>query len=358
MRDPAPEARERQEPGLVYFVRLALRRWRFLALVSLLSGVLALALGFLLPRWYEARSTVLPPRETQPHLMAQQQLIAALQIQSLFPYAAGVTTYDIYLAILQSDTVARSLVDRFDLRKHYHEERRVRAMAALRGHTVIAPGKHRIVEIRVEDKDPELAARLANAYVAELDSVYRATRSTAGRRQGEFLQARVARVRADLDSAEARLAGAEGSARFPVLSRDLTQAALSAGDLIGRRLALSVRLDMLDAMGVGDAPARRELELELRAVESEAAQLPGLGMAVARRLREVRIQETLYEALSQDLEAARIEEARDTPEVEVLDLAVPPDRQARPRKGLMAVAGAIAGMFAAMAWAVYWDPRT
>jgi uncharacterized protein involved in exopolysaccharide biosynthesis len=57
--------------------------------------------------------------------------------------------------------------------------------------------------------------------------------------------------------------------------------------------------------------------------------------------REVKIQEVLVTLLTQQLEQARIAEARDTPVVQVLDRAVPSARYSRPRA---ARNGAIAGV--------------
>jgi uncharacterized protein involved in exopolysaccharide biosynthesis len=80
-----------------------------------------------------------------------------------------------------------------------------------------------------------------------------------------------------------------------------------------------------------------------------------MGLELARALRDLYIQEKLYEELSRQLETARLEEVRDTPSVEVLDRAVVPDRHTRPRRGLMAVAGAFLGFSLSFAWVVYRD---
>jgi uncharacterized protein involved in exopolysaccharide biosynthesis len=76
-------------------------------------------------------------------------------------------------------------------------------------------------------------------------------------------------------------------------------------------------------------------------------------MELARQLRDHRIEERLHEALAQQLETARLEEARDTPVVEVLDVAVPPDRHARPRKGILAAVATVIGFGLSFARVVY-----
>ena len=70
------------------------------------------------------------------------------------------------------------------------------------------------------------------------------------------------------------------------------------------------------------------------------AQVPELGLELARLMRDVKVQETVYTLLTQQLEQAKIAEARDTPTVQVLDKAVPADRKSKPIIRLnMAIAG-------------------
>jgi uncharacterized protein involved in exopolysaccharide biosynthesis len=71
------------------------------------------------------------------------------------------------------------------------------------------------------------------------------------------------------------------------------------------------------------------------------ARVPELGLELVKLAREVKIQEVLVTLLTQQLEQARIAEARDTPVVQVLDRAVAAERPSRPRAGRNA---AIAGV--------------
>ena len=64
------------------------------------------------------------------------------------------------------------------------------------------------------------------------------------------------------------------------------------------------------------------------------AKVPEVGLELVRLTRDVKIQEVLVTLLTQQLEQARLAEARDTPVVQVLDRAVPAERYARPRAAL------------------------
>jgi uncharacterized protein involved in exopolysaccharide biosynthesis len=268
-----------------------------------------------------------------------------------------VSLSEIYMAILESDTVARRLVERFDLRERYQTKTMVKTIQALRAHAKVAPTLRRVIEVKVEDKDPQRAADMANAFVEELDDVYRETRTSTGRRQREFLESRIGETRVDLDAADSLLTEIQRVEGVTAMSRNLQETAKVAGDLLGKQLALAVQMRMLDEMGIRTSPARRQLALELGAVEEELGKLPFVGLEVAKRLRDLRMLEVLYEQLNQQLEIARIEETRDIPSVDVLDAAVPPDRHKRPRKGLSALAGALAGFVLAVSWMALRETR-
>jgi hypothetical protein len=67
---------------------------------------------------------------------------------------------------------------------------------------------------------------------------------------------------------------------------------------------------------------------------------PELGLELARLTRDVKVQETVFTLLTQQLEEAKIAEARDMPHVQVIDPAYPAERKSRPKiRANMAVAG-------------------
>ncbi|MFH0778030.1 MAG: GNVR domain-containing protein, partial [Candidatus Eisenbacteria bacterium] len=60
--------------------------------------------------------------------------------------------------------------------------------------------------------------------------------------------------------------------------------------------------------------------------------VPRLALEYGRLLREVKIQETLFGLLTEQYEHAKIQEAKDTPTIQVLDVAQPPEKKSRPRR--------------------------
>ena len=60
--------------------------------------------------------------------------------------------------------------------------------------------------------------------------------------------------------------------------------------------------------------------------------MPEVGLELARRTRDLKVQETLVTLLAQQYEQAKIAEAKDLPTVQVLDMAVPAQRHSKPSK--------------------------
>ncbi|MCH8856466.1 MAG: hypothetical protein IIA03_09550, partial [Proteobacteria bacterium] len=71
---------------------------------------------------------------------------------------------------------------------------------------------------------------------------------------------------------------------------------------------------------------------------------PDVMLHMARHLRRIRVGENVFEMLTQEYEKARIEEARDTPTVNVLDVAVVPELRSRPKRKILVLLGGIVGL--------------
>ena len=73
---------------------------------------------------------------------------------------------------------------------------------------------------------------------------------------------------------------------------------------------------------------------DLAAVDRQIEKMPPLALDYARLLRDVKVQEAVYELLVAQYEEARIQETKDTPTVEVLDPARKPQKKVRPVRWL------------------------
>ncbi len=80
--------------------------------------------------------------------------------------------------------------------------------------------------------------------------------------------------------------------------------------------------------------------------------LPILGVTYADLYRQTKIQETVYELLTQQYELAKVEEAKEIPSVKVLDVAIVPTKKSFPPRAVIIVLGTLLGLAVAMTWIV------
>jgi uncharacterized protein involved in exopolysaccharide biosynthesis len=133
------------------------------------------------------------------------------------------------------------------------------------------------------------------------------------------------------------------------------------------RAQISVKEVQIGAMRTFAAEENPELQRaqqELGALKRELARIEGSspsgadggkrdssrdsGLTNLGRLRDVKYYEFLYELLAKQYELAKIDEAKDSTIIQVLDTAVPPDRKSKPKRTLIVLFVAFAALLLAI----------
>lgn len=353
------------------------RKLLFAAFVFGALGSLGLAL--LIPSRYEATTQLMPPDGQSSSGTAMLSALAgrAGGLGGVAGDLLGVKNSGaLFVGILDSRTVQDRLVEQFDLRHRYHAGRMEDARAGLTAHSRITEDrKSGIIAVAVTDHDPRLAAAMAQAYVDELDRLVEQVSTSAARRERIFLEERLRAVKQDLDGAARKFsifASKNTAIDIPAQSKAMVEAAAT---LEGQLIAAEAELHGLEAMYTEQNVRVRALRArvtELRAQlgkmggesgtsaapssETDASlypairQLPLLGVTYADLYRQTKIQETVYELLTQQYELAKVQEAKEVPSVKVLDAAVVPTKKSFPPRVLLTVAGAEFAFLAMCAW--------
>jgi capsular polysaccharide biosynthesis protein len=348
---------------MLFFFR-TLIQWRKFILLSGFAGAALLAiLSFILPSWYTARTTVFPP-ETPTTMMPFAGLMQQFSAPILGPL--GVAPGTIYIEMLQSRTVSEKIIEEFDLMKRYKAARVEEAIDALHSHLGFTLLDNGMLIMTVEDRDPQRAADMANRMVQLLDETTRTIKETRAGRTREFIQRQ-------LEERGLMLARAEDSLKvFQQVHNavDLDEQLKSAMDIVtsltSRAMALEVEMGYMKNWVSPNSEEYQRKEAEYNEVMSQLRKLkanntssdkdmlrsffptlrdvPDVALQYLRLRREVEIQNTVYTMLTNEYEKARIEEARDTPVVQVLDTAVKPNLRSRPKRKILTIVGGLLGL--------------
>ncbi len=344
----APDVKAAEPVFADYCYGVARRARRILAMAAL-AGVAAAVFALLHPSWYAARCTFLPSRGESrgPNV--------TMLLNRVLGGGAGLTDAvqagDLTVVIMRSEYVRQQLVEEFDLVERYEAKTARGAAAQLLDRMRFFVGQEGLVTVWVEDRDPELAAQLANRTVALLDRFNAERRMTDGRRTRLFVERELAKVSANLAAAEDSLQTYVAAAKSVPMAFD-SEAMAAQSLLISRRMELEIQLDMEREVKSDRAESVRLLQSELDKINEALGELPEVSLEYARLLREVSVQENLYELLRANYEEAKVREAEDTQSISVVDQAQPPTVRSRPRRKLMVASAAGAAGFLALLWAL------
>ena len=175
--------------------------------------------------------------------------------------------------------------------------------------------------------------------------------------QRAFIEDRYNQNIHDLEVAEENLKIFQEEHNMVSLEEQTTAAIEVATELISRISIDEVKLQTLKQTFPKEHPEIKilqseitELNVQLEALDNGDnettlipgfSQVPNLGLKLSRLIRNVEIKNTINIYLTQQYEDAKIQEARNTPTIQLLDPAVPPIEKSSPKRTLMVIVMAL-----------------
>ena len=343
--------------------------------------VLAGALSFLVPEEFEAKAQILPPKE-QKQGFGFSELLAALPIPTLRLGEKG-TPADIFIATMKISGTRRMMVEEFDLLQRYDVETMTDGIEVLASKTTVDKTEEGTIQISVLDEDPQMAADMANHYIALLDLTNRKISHKTASERLDFIRElleeedRKLEEKMDLleefqseynaisieDQARAVIGAAAGmqteAMELEISRQGLILSGLDAGhdrvkklqqEILLRQEAMAILRDGLE-VGSGGLLRSKTLQLELdENLFLPLKQIPGVAQEFATREKDVLVQKALLQLLLQQEAEALIEAKNTTSTVQVLDPAVAPEIKARPRRLLIILITGVLSLFASLSY--------
>ncbi len=353
---------------------------------SLLIGfVLGAVLAFLLPKRYTATTQLMPPDTQSTSGMAMMAAMAARAGAGGVGSVAGdllglKSSGALFIGVLRSRTSQDRLIEQFDLKNVYGTRLVMDARIRLDENTSISEDrKSGIITINVTDRSPQRAAAIATAYVDQLNLLVTELSTSAAHRERVFLEERLKAVKLDLDDASNQLA--QFSSKNNTLDIQLEGKAMLdvAASLAGQMVAAQSQLEGLRQIYTDNNPRVQSLNARVGELRKQLDKLGGtkldpsvataiprsgdmpyptirnlplLGVKYADYYRHTKIQETVYELLTEQYELAKVQEAKETPSVKILDPAYVPERKAFPPRTLITLTCAFFALLAGCVWIV------
>jgi capsule polysaccharide export protein KpsE/RkpR len=398
---PLEEVRERQAKLL----RLLWDSRRNLLRTAAIALVASTLIAFLIPKSYTSTAELMPPDTQSSSGLAMMAAMASKVGGGLGSVAGDLlgmkSSGALFIGVLRSQTAQDRIVQEFDLQRAYApigKKSITDTRTQLDENTSISEDrKSGIISISVTDRDPKRAAAIANGYVDQLNSLVAELSTSAAHRERVFLEGRLALAKSDLDDASNQLA--QFSSKNNTLDMQTEGKAMldAAGTLAGQMIAAQSELEGLRQIYTDNNPRVRALNARVGELRKQleklggvqplapaggalnsastkdagppSAQAPGissgkidglpfptirnlplLGAKYADFYRRAKIQETVFEMLTTQYELAKVEEAKETPSVKVLDPGRVPEKKSFPPRLLIMFLGTFLVFSMSVVW--------
>jgi len=349
---------------LLDFVLIAVRQRRMIYGFMIVFGLIAAILAyFVISVKYRSETVILPPEQASSRSTGNSlaDLSAALGSSE---GANLKSSEDFWTSVLKGRTITDYVVDHYDLKKEYKTNSRTAAEKTLKRKATFDIDKAGLITISVADTDPVRSAQLTNGYVEALHSIMDTLAITDAAQRRLFFQQQLEQEKERLNQAELALAQMQRTTGVITLGGQTSEAIHLISDLRVKIAEKTVEMESLGSAATAENPEMKRLQGEIEADRRQLAQvekeqegkaapplgdvgpnsLPEATLAYIRVVRDLRYHEGLFEALAKQLEAARMDEARSAPNVQVIDIAIPEERPSGLPRYLIVVIGVFVGL--------------
>ncbi len=331
---------------------------RFLVWFIICVTFIVTLIAFVSPKWYKATASVFPADQTDlfSGFDGISSLVKTFSPGGKFASLTRPAESERYKAILKSENAVMKVIEKFDLTKvynitNYPREKTIKVLLSNVNFGITDEGA---LEIIVYDKNPKLAASMANYFVDILNEINAQLHVQNAKGNREFIEQRYNKNLTDIRVAEENLKSFQLKHGVIAISEQM-EASIKTnaeifGMLTGKEIELSVLKHTLSEFHPNLIKIQTEIdEIKRKLKEMESGtnvspeemkilvplrQAPKLTMDFYRLYRDVEIQYKILQFIMPLYEQAKVEEKRNTPSVVVLDKASVPEQKARPKISL------------------------
>jgi tyrosine-protein kinase Etk/Wzc len=325
-------------------------------------------MSFLLPPQFTATLTLLPPQQSSSSGAAALAQLGGLSM--LGQGGLGIKSpVDLYVSLLRGNNVEEAMIQRFDLAKEFNTKHKFETLKVLESKVGIeANPKDGLIRLAVTDANPARAAELANGYVEEFRKLSSKLAISEASQRRLFFEQQLDQQKDNLIAAEEALKQTQQTTGLVALD---AQARTLIQSIASQRAQIAAKEVQISGMRIYAAAGNTDLilaEKELQSLRGELARqesangesnlngmgkLPQAGLDYVRKSRQVKYNETLFEILARQYEAARLDEAKEGAPIQVVDPATTPDHRSGPKRLYYSLFGFVMGAFISVLFVIF-----
>ena len=362
---------ENKEVHLLDYLNILNKHRKFIIIFTLTLTFLVVIISLLMPFTYRSTAVIMPPfNKTGSGILGNLGNLGNVPFFD-FGLNDNQAEINIYISILESRNVMEKIVNKYKLVERYQAKNLEEAVRYLREDTAFDFNDEGTLEINVDvstgwlpdlkskEEAAQLAADIANTFLVRLDEVYRQMKTEQAKNHREFIENRYLQNLKDLEKAENDFKAFQEKTGIVALPEQLSATIKTAAEIQAQIISNEVKYGAIKKAYGENYPELRKLEITTLELKKKLADLditgkstvesntnsdskfsksPVLGMEFLRLERELEVQTEIFKFLTQQYEDAKIQEAKNTPTIQILDNAVKSERKYKPKRSIIIIA--------------------
>jgi capsule polysaccharide export protein KpsE/RkpR len=366
---------EEKEINILDYFSILLKRRKIIIINFIIFAFVSVVISLIMPKTYKAASIIMPSGTTGGGLLSGMSLnLPGGAFSSLFGGASEETNS--LLAIIKSRTIAENTIKKFNLIERYNTANMEDALKAFTNYLYTSYEEEGTIEVEFEvstgffhfDQEEEearkLCAEITNFLVSELDRLNTMLQTKQAKSYRIFIEKRYEENKKEIEKIENEIKEFSEKSGMISLPDQLSAAITAAAEFESQIAIKEVEFEVLKKILNKDNPQIKKIGTELQELHNKLnemklggsekdllpifpafAKAPALGIKYIRLQRENEVQNLIYQFLTQQYEQAKLQEAKDTPSIQIIDEAVPPIRKSKPVRSLIVIISSLVGIF-------------
>ncbi|AFH48450.1 Polysaccharide biosynthesis protein [Ignavibacterium album JCM 16511] len=335
-------------------------RWKkFILINTFLILILFTIIAFIIPKQYKASATIMIPPDNQNAFGGLSSLLGgktSLSAMGSRIFGLSSTSEDVLLGILNSRTALAKVITRFDLMKYYdiNDNNFDKVLKEFKADYSADPNEYGMIDITVINKDPKIAADIANYFAFLVDSLNIVYTTERAKNNRLFVEQRYLKNIEDLRTAEDSLYKFQKKYGIVAVPEQLEVTIKAAAEIETQLNRKEIEAFFIKQQFGEDSPQYMLVKQELNLLKKKVQELknsnelattsnvlfpfktmPDIAIQYLRVYRDVQIQQSILEFVLPMYEQSKVEEQKSTPTVMVIDKAIPPELKFSPKRSVI-----------------------
>ena len=353
---------EEDEIDLFELAKVLYKHWKLVIVFPFVVAVLVALYSLTLPNHFKASTTVFVHSSGGK----MSSLLSSIPLAGMLGGIGGNSSSDYLKAYLKSRTLSEKIIARFGIAtnpaivgKNLPDEppKFDDILKKLNSIVSISKDKEGMITISAETLVPEVSAEIAESYVGYLQSFAKGPQ----KQKRVFVEKQLKKVTKELEKAELALKSFQDKHKLFALEQQTSKMISNLAELESEKIRSGIQVKMqesllkasgnmpelvkLEGQKVSEEAKLKALDEKITEAESGLKELPDIALQFIRLKREEKIKEKIFGLLTEQFEMAKIAEAEEGSQFEVIDHARAPERKSKPRRSIMVIlAGLAAGV--------------